>query len=117
MRAGRQQCLTESTAPELGPPDLGKFYALPRAELPEAFPRFEEDSFEDMLPRGGCRGLQARSPGQTLSLCFDFIRTQSFERMLLHGRCGLWSQIPAYAPLSCTSVFLGSWRLACPCSA
>lgn len=62
MHVRRQQCLTESTAPELGPPDLGKFYALPRTELPEAFPRFEEDSFEDMLPRGGCRGLQARSP-------------------------------------------------------
>ena len=83
--ARREQCLTESTAAELGPPDLGKFYALPRAELPEAFPHFEEDSFEDMLPRGGCRGLQAGSPGRLFLpvygiLCFPLSATKPDRR-------------------------------------
>ncbi len=62
-RRGRAPVVTASRADALQPGDLNRYYELPRGELPEAFPRFDEDSFEATLPRGGCHGLQARRPG------------------------------------------------------
>ena len=52
--------MTSTTAPYCSAEDVNCWFELPKSELPEAFPRFSEDSFEATLPRGGCRGLQAR---------------------------------------------------------
>ena len=56
----RTQLVTSTTAPYCSAEDVNCWFELPKSELPEAFPRFSEDSFEATLPRGGCRGLQAR---------------------------------------------------------
>ena len=56
----RTQLVTGTTAPYCSAEDVNCWFELPKSELPEAFPRFSEDSFEATLPRGGCRGLQAR---------------------------------------------------------
>lgn len=55
----RTQLVTSTTAPYCSAEDVNCWFELPKSELPEAFPRFSEDSFEATLPRGGCRGLQA----------------------------------------------------------
>lgn len=58
--AHREQVVTNTPSVALDAEDLNRWFELPKSELPEAFPRFSEDSFEATLPRGGCRGLHAR---------------------------------------------------------
>ena len=47
---------------ELTQEDLLSYYHLPKEALPEAFPEVNTAPSLPMLPKSGCKGLQARAP-------------------------------------------------------